>query len=138
MSYRKFANVFDVEQLRNLTNKDIAMSLMVIPYDELQLNIFRGDHWQDLLFLDAGSQKPFASSLVPIVKWFEGLPKKPYRELTEDEGRNNCLTPKNIKLKIRTPDRTNRSHRRTLRITLRTSPAPLCLQRPWLRPRMLS
>ena len=93
----------DVEQLRNLSKRDIAISLMVIPYDELQINIFRGDHWQDLLFPDAGSQKPFAASLVPLVKWFESLPKKPYQKLTEDEGRNNCLTPKKIELKVRGP-----------------------------------
>jgi hypothetical protein len=96
----------DVQQLRNLSKKDIAISLMVIPYDELQINIFRGDHWQDLLFPDAGSQRPFATSLGPLVKWFESLPKKPYRKLTEDEGRNNCLTPKKIELKVRGPSST--------------------------------
>lgn len=93
----------EVEELRNLAQKDIPVSLMTIGQNQLQLDVFRGDHWQDLFFRDGESQKPFAKSLLPLVKWFEALPKVPHRELSEDEGKNNCLPPKKIELSSRPP-----------------------------------
>lgn len=89
------------ERLQKLTRKDITRSLLPSEVDILQLNIFRGDHWQDLLFRDAESQKPFESPLAPLVSWLDALHHAPHKELSEDAGKNNCLLPRKIELKVR-------------------------------------
>jgi len=97
----------ELEQLRNLAQSEIANPLLVLGRDKLQINIFRGNQWQDLFFPDAESQKPFAKLLVPLVDWFKSLPKAPYKKLTEDEGKNHCLAPEKVELKIRPPNPTS-------------------------------
>jgi len=69
--------------------------------DLLQVNIFRGDHWQDLNFHSLESEEPYRRSLQPLLDWLDGLHKLPHKELSEDAGRNNCLPPKKIVLKKR-------------------------------------
>ena len=91
----------ELEQLRNLAQSEIANPLLVLGRDKLQINVFRGNRWQDLFFPDEESQKPFAKLLVPLVDWFKSLPKPPYKKLTEDEGKNHCQTPGKVELKLR-------------------------------------
>jgi hypothetical protein len=95
--------LIDDDQLRILTQKQIVPPSANILMDELHVDVFRGDHWQDLFFLDVSSRKPFDRSIAPLVRWLEGLHKEPHRELSEDEGKNDCQLPKRIVLRSRNP-----------------------------------
>jgi hypothetical protein len=90
--------------LASLSQRQIEEPLLITRRDTLQLNIFRKDHWQDLLFESTDSQEPYKQSLRALTRWLNDLRTLPHRELTEDEGRNNCLPPKPIVLKRRSSD----------------------------------
>jgi hypothetical protein len=90
----------DDEQLRKLTREQIMTPLVSQAKDELQINIFRGDHWQDLLFLSSESRTPF-HALTPLLEWFNDLHNAPHRTISEDAGKNNCMTPGRIVLRTR-------------------------------------
>ncbi len=91
----------DNEQLRKLTREQIMTPLVITSVESLQINIFRGDHWQDLLFPSSESQRPFHDSLSPLLEWLGALHNAPHRTIPEDAGKNNCLTPRRIELKTR-------------------------------------
>lgn len=85
----------DDEQLQKVTREQIMTPLVSQAKDEVQINIFRGDHWQDLLFLSSESRAPF-HALTPLLEWFNSLHNAPHRTISEDAGRNNCMTPGKI------------------------------------------
>lgn len=91
----------DNEQLRKLTREQIMTPLVITSVESVQINIFRGDHWQDLLFPSSESQRPFHDSLAPLLEWFGALHNASHRTIPEDAGKNNCLTPRRIELKTR-------------------------------------
>lgn len=70
--------------LRQLTEKQIIPPTGAIMLDELHVDIFRGDRWQDLFFVDDSSRRPFEHSIAPLVRWLEALPKEPHKEISED------------------------------------------------------
>lgn len=88
--------------LRQLTEKQIVPPKGTIMLDELHVDIFRGDHWQDLFFVDDSSRRPFEHSIAPLVRWLQALPKEPHKEIS-DMGKNDCQLPKKIVLKKRIP-----------------------------------
>jgi hypothetical protein len=90
----------DDEQLRALTRDQIVTPLASQAEDEVQINIFRGDQWQDLLFLSSESRTPI-HALARLVEWFNGLHNSPHRTISEDVGRNNCMTPGKIAFSTR-------------------------------------
>ncbi len=87
--------------LRQLTEKQIVPPKGTIMLDELHVNVFRGDHWQDLFFVDDSSRRPFERSIAPLVRWLQALPKEPHKEISADMGKNDCQLPKTIVLKKR-------------------------------------
>jgi hypothetical protein len=87
--------------LATLSQRQIQEPLMIASRDTLQLDIFREDHWQDLLFESIDSQEPYRPLLHALVRWLSDLRKLPHKEYTEEEGRNNCLPPRPIVLKKR-------------------------------------
>jgi hypothetical protein len=94
------------DRLRNLTQNQIVEPSVNVQLDELHIDVFRGDHWQDLFFLDAPSRRPFENFIAPLVRWLDALHKEPHREVSEDEGKNDCQLPKRIVLKRRRPPAT--------------------------------
>jgi hypothetical protein len=92
------------ETLVDLSQQQIEEPLIRTRHDELQVTVLRGDDWQDLFFRSSDSQKPYERWLQPLTRWLDGLHKLPHRELSEDEGKNNCLPPKPITLKKRDTD----------------------------------
>jgi hypothetical protein len=90
----------DDEQLRQLTREQIMTPLVSQARDEVQINIFRGDHWQNLLFLSSESRTPF-HALTPLLEWFNALHNAPHRTISEDAGKTNCMTPGKIVLSTR-------------------------------------
>lgn len=97
-------NVIQGDGLAHLRQQQIATPSGYIMLDELYVNIFRGDHWQNLFFPDVPTRKPFDNLVSPLVRWLESLRKEPHRELSEDEGKNDCQLPKRIVLKMRGPN----------------------------------
>ena len=101
------SDLFDIESdlnrqpLVDLSQPQIAEPLIPVRRDVLRIAVFRGDHWQYLHFLTRDSQQPFQSWLQPLVYWLDRLHKLPHRELSEDEGKNNCLPREAITLKKR-------------------------------------
>lgn len=87
--------------LVNLLQEQVEEPLIRTRHDELQVTVLRNDGWQDLYFRSSDSQQPFARRLQPLVHWLDNLHKLPHRELSEDEGKNNCLPPRPITLKKR-------------------------------------
>ncbi len=67
----------------------------------VQISIFRTDHWQNLVFIDENGSQSVPRSLEPLLNWLGSLEMQPHRQLSEDESKNNCQSPKTIELKRR-------------------------------------
>ncbi|HEX4425825.1 MAG TPA: hypothetical protein VH079_10525 [Terriglobales bacterium] len=97
----KLKQTLDSDELQKLSQEKIVPPLLYSMNGQLQVNVFRTDHWQSLLFPDATSQVSFIQTLKPLVTWLNTLHSEPHREVSEDAGKNNCLPPKELKLTIR-------------------------------------
>jgi hypothetical protein len=100
----KLKQALDSDELQKLSQQKIVPPLLYSMNGQLQVNVFRVDHWQNLLFPDATSQVQFFQTLRPLVNWLNALHREPHLEISEDAGKNNCLTPKKPELKIRTAE----------------------------------
>jgi hypothetical protein len=105
--------------LTNLSQTQIEEPLVPSHHDTLQVHVYRTDHWQDLLFESSDSQEPLRQWLQPLVRLIDGLKKSSRRELSEDEGKNNCLPAKVIALSKRQDVKSDAPARR------KADPAPL-------------
>jgi len=117
----------DSPTLATVSQKQIEEPLMR-SHDMLQVNVFRADHWQDLLFESRESQEPFQKWLQPLLRWLDNLHKAPHQEFSEDASRNNCLPPREIVLKSRavsaTPDSSHPKPIIASRVTAARTPQP--------------
>jgi hypothetical protein len=95
------AQAINSDPLSSLLQGGIEEPLIRTRHDELQVTIFRGGAWQDLYFRSSDSQRPFKQALQPLIRWLDRMHKFADRELSEDEGKNNCLPPKAIALRKR-------------------------------------
>jgi hypothetical protein len=86
--------------LMNLRQSDIPVRMFFFG-DQIQVNVFRKDHWQDLIFPDSKDRKKLVPTVESLDDWFTALPKLQHREFTEFEARNNCLTEHKIELRTR-------------------------------------
>lgn len=86
--------------LVNLRQSDIPVRMFFFG-DQIQLNVFRKDHWQDLIFPDSKDRKKLVPTVESLDDWLTALPKLQHREFTEFEARNNCLTEHKIELRTR-------------------------------------
>jgi hypothetical protein len=86
--------------LVNLRQSDIPVRMFFFG-DQIQVNVFRKDHWQDLIFPDSKDRKKLVPTVELLDDWFTALPKLQHREFTEFEARNNCLTEHKIELRTR-------------------------------------
>jgi len=82
-----------------LKQSDIASPLFA--FDLAIVNVFRGDHWQDLEFADSKDHRSLVPSVASLMDWLGSVPRLPHRERSEFEGRNNCLTEHKIELRLR-------------------------------------
>ena len=120
--------------LVNLSQQQIEEPLIRTRHDELQITVFRGDGWQDLYFRSSDSQQPFKQWLQPLAHWLDNLHKLPHRELSEDEGKNNCLPPKVIALKSRGEELPESVTSKTTTRILSAGPAPQPRPSPATKP----
>ena len=129
------------EEIVDLSQQQIEEPLIRNRHDELQITVLRGDGWQDLFFRSSDSQKPYERWLQPLTRWLDNLHRLPHRELSEDEGKNNCLPPKPIALKRRDADTPqSRVTPKTNGNILSAGPAaqPQPPQQPPAKPQLLS
>ena len=98
---QKIQRILEHPELAGLSQRQIEEPIFSGRFEQLQLTTFRGDGWQDLFFQSAESEERFKDSLDPLVEWLDALHKLPHKELSEDEGKQNCLPPRKIALKQR-------------------------------------
>jgi hypothetical protein len=91
-------------QLTALSQEQIEEPIVRGRTENLQVTVYRHDHWQDLFFQSVESEEPFERALEPLVRWLDDLHKLPHKVFTEDEGKQNCLPPRKIALKKRDPN----------------------------------
>jgi hypothetical protein len=95
-------NIERLLQQPDLLNvKQSALPAPAFAFDEVIVNVFRADHWQDLVFAGSKDRRSLVPTVSTLVDWLGSLPRLPHRELTEFEGRNNCLTEHKIELRVR-------------------------------------
>ncbi|MGA9967116.1 MAG: hypothetical protein WBQ10_18100 [Terriglobales bacterium] len=97
----KVQRMLDSDDLLRLSQDKPASPKTTHASEILQISIFRTNHWQNLVFMDDNGSQPVPRSLGPLVNWLNSLHAQPHRELNEDEGKNNCQSPKKIELKTR-------------------------------------
>ena len=105
-SLEEVQTVVNNNELLRLTQSEIPLHLYSASWDELDLRIDRVTGWQQLRFPDAQSRKAFRQSLDPLLKWFRGLPTENRSEISEEEGKNNCLPPRSEDAKLARRDGT--------------------------------
>lgn len=98
---KKIQRILEHPDLAELSQRQIEEPIFSGRFEQLQLTIFRSHGWQDLFFQSAESEERFKDSLDPLVEWLDALRKLPHKELSEDEGKQNCLPPRKIVLKKR-------------------------------------
>ena len=65
--------------------------MLMVDDDEVILAVLRPQEiWQQLSPPGSQSRDPYRESLVPLLHWLDRLQKRKGRELSEEEGRNNC------------------------------------------------
>jgi hypothetical protein len=97
----KVQRMLDSDGLPRLSQDKPASPKTTHVSEILQISIFRTDHWQNLVFVDDNGSQPVPRSLGPLVNWLSSLHRQPHRQLNEDEGKNNCQSPKKIELTTR-------------------------------------
>jgi hypothetical protein len=97
----KVQRMLDSDGLPRLSQDKPASPKTTHVSEILQISIFRTDHWQNLVFVDDNGSQPVPRSLGPLVNWLGSLHMQPHRQLNEDEGKNNCQSPKEIELTTR-------------------------------------
>jgi hypothetical protein len=103
-SLRDLIRLLSQDRLFRLQQKDIHTPLVESDMDQLILGVLRPIYvWQSLSFPTAESRYPFRETLDPLLDWLEQAQKQKARKLSEEEGRNSCLVPGEIRLKQRPP-----------------------------------
>jgi hypothetical protein len=97
----KVQRMLDSDGLPRLAQDKPAAPKTTHVSEVLQISIFPTDHWQNLVFMDDNGSQPVPLSLGPLVNWLNSLHVQPHRELNQDEGKNNCQSPKKIEFKTR-------------------------------------
>jgi len=98
---QKIQRVLDDPKLADLLQREIEEPIVAGRTEKLQLTTYRGDHWQDLFFQSVESEERFKQSIDPLIQWLDKARNLPHKELSEDEGKQNCLPPRKIVLKKR-------------------------------------
>lgn len=89
----------NLQSLSPISQSDIEEPLIHSPRDWLDIHLL--ENGKELLFRSSESQRPFASTLKPLLQWMSALPKLPHQEFTEDAGKQNCLPRSKVALKNR-------------------------------------
>ena len=87
------------DELFELTQDKIVAPIFSQGKDELVLAVNRPGYWQNLTFPAPPTWQPYQKSVAPLSQWFdEMLSAKHRQKRREEEARNNCIPPREIKL----------------------------------------
>ncbi len=101
-SLRDLIRLLSQDRLFRLQQKDIHTPMVSTAADELMLAVLRPVYvWQTLDFPTPESRDPFHDTIDPLLDWFERAHKQKGRNLSEEEGRNSCFVPGEIRLNKR-------------------------------------
>jgi hypothetical protein len=90
------------DELFQLTQDKIVAPIFSQGKDELVLAVNRPGYWQNLTFPAPPTWQPYQKSVAPLSQWFdEALNAKHRQKRREEEARNNCIPPREIKLATR-------------------------------------
>jgi hypothetical protein len=104
---QKIQHWLSADELFTLKQDKIVTPLFNERKDELILGVNRPGHWQNLRFPASTTREPYQQSVVPLVQWFEEVLKAKHSiKLREEQGRNNCMPPKELKFATRPPPET--------------------------------
>ena len=134
----QLVRIVSADQLYRLGQKQITDPMLKVEDDEVILAVLRPQEiWQQLFSPDSQSRDPYRESLVPLLNWLDRLQKRKARELSEEEGRNNCRPFVNLEFAPRPAKkgepRTNIASVATAPIggTTPTASRPLVLRELW-------
>ena len=97
----KVQRMLDSDGIPGLSQGQLALPKTTRLSEIAQISIFRTDYWQNLAFVDDNGSQPIPPSLAPLLNWLGSLHTQPHQQLSEDESKNNCQSPKKIELKKR-------------------------------------
>ncbi len=91
----------NVRELWSVTQSQIEEPVIPGGHDLFDVHFAQDGDWRRLLFRSRESQEPFVKALKPLLQWMQGLQKVPHSELSEDQGKKNCLPHRELTLKSR-------------------------------------
>ncbi len=116
----QLVRIVSADQLYRLGRKQITDPMLKVDDDEVILAVLRPQEiWQQLFLPDSQSRDPYRESLVPLLNWLDRLQKRKGRELSEEEGRNNCRPFVNLQF---TPRPAKKGEPRTNIASVATAP----------------
>jgi len=87
------------DELFDLTQEKIVAPIFSQGTDELVLAVNRPGYWQNLTFPAPPTWQPYQKSVAPLSQWFDEMLNARHRQKRrEEEARNNCIPPREIKL----------------------------------------
>ena len=87
------------DELFLLTPEKIVAPIFSQGKDELVLAVNRPGYWQNLTFPAPQTWQPYQKSVAPLSQWFDEMLNAKHRQKRrEEEARNNCVPPREIKL----------------------------------------
>lgn len=87
------------DELFELRQDKIVAPIFSQGKDELVLAVNRPGYWQNLTFPVPPTWQPYQKSVAPLSQWFdEMLSAKHRQKRREEEARNNCIPPREIRL----------------------------------------
>jgi hypothetical protein len=90
------------DELFQLTQDKIIAPVFGQGKDAVILAVNRPGRWQNLAFPTPSNWQPLQQSVVPLAKWFDEMLDAKHRvKLREEEARNNCIPPREIKFSTR-------------------------------------
>ncbi|HWZ81766.1 MAG TPA: hypothetical protein VNW47_04035 [Terriglobales bacterium] len=110
---REIVSIVSGDPLLSLEQKQVPDMMLTADDDRLSLEIYRSGASQKLHFRDSASRVPFRDALDPLLNWVDLINKRKNSELSEEQGRNNCLPPSTTKFASRTatrPQNVQRAH----------------------------
>ena len=91
------------ERFQRLLPDAVSTSLLPSGFDETLLSVPRNGHWVSLRFMAGLGSDRNQPLLDRFTKWEASVARNSHRKISEETGRNNCLSQDTVQLKTR-PD----------------------------------
>jgi hypothetical protein len=99
---RQIEHWVSADELFQLTQDKIVAPIFSQGKDAVILAVNRPGRWQNLAFPAPTTWKPYHQSVAPLADWFDAMLSAKHRvRLREEQARNNCIPPREIKFSSR-------------------------------------